>query len=750
MLSPNTIQNNLIGLDESNFEAPNQNGIIITGTSANNLIGGPLARHGNQIFYNKDSGITLEDNIPPADSIPTVIMNNEIAYSGQTVTGTTIDDPLQTPPYGVGVLLKGTTTRVRLGEDARSKNQIYENLVGIYADGISGSQLSGNLIEDNIIAGIILRGVTGTLVGGGSGRQNTVVNNGSGNAEEGGILISGGNNNRIVANLVGTTGSGDATNGNDGDGILIKDSNDNTLGSGFLTSGNVVAKNSGQGIWITGTSTGNKLYNNFVGTDTLLNSLGNGGDGIRIENGAHHNLIGGDASLTLGGRLLSLSAGNTISYNTLNGVNVIGATSTGNSILNNSITANVMAGIRHTSGGNNDQVPPIAAIYDGNNLTGTVPDLTAIPAGSRIEIFADGDVNNPEGAQFLGATTVKAGGQWSLNGIFRPLLRTLTMTATHVTTGSTSPFGTDLQFDIALAVDRTGGTAQGAQSAPAGVSVIPVLPFTVAALNADASILSLKFDAQGTLDDLAHVTAVKVYRDNNKNGIPDAADSLISAAGTFTADNGSVTLTVSGSDLSANSPQQWLLVYETSASAPVGATFSARLTDVSSVDAQYVSPFGITAVPEDTFPVQSDLFTLASFSPIQTWRNTYFTPEERDDPAISDDDADPDGDGLPNLVEYALGLDPRTADVNGRPQAEVIDGYLVFEYRRSKTATDVVFSLQASQNLPSLVGISGLFEETSVNDNEDGTETVTVRSTQPVANNPQLFLILNVSLNGGG
>jgi hypothetical protein len=44
------------------------------------------------------------------------------------------------------------------------------------------------------------------------------------------------------------------------------------------------------------------------------------------------------------------------------------------------------------------------------------------------------------------------------------------------------------------------------------------------------------------------------------------------------------------------------------------------------------------------------------------WRGEHFTLEERAAPLISGDAADPDVDGIPNDLEYALGLDPRTAD----------------------------------------------------------------------------------------
>ena len=48
--------------------------------------------------------------------------------------------------------------------------------------------------------------------------------------------------------------------------------------------------------------------------------------------------------------------------------------------------------------------------------------------------------------------------------------------------------------------------------------------------------------------------------------------------------------------------------------------------------------------------------------PLNLWRRANFTAAELEDIAVSGDAADPDCDGIPNLLEYALGLDPKSAD----------------------------------------------------------------------------------------
>ncbi|MBX3740377.1 MAG: hypothetical protein KF712_05260 [Akkermansiaceae bacterium] len=49
-------------------------------------------------------------------------------------------------------------------------------------------------------------------------------------------------------------------------------------------------------------------------------------------------------------------------------------------------------------------------------------------------------------------------------------------------------------------------------------------------------------------------------------------------------------------------------------------------------------------------------------TPLQTWRDQYFQTTANSGDAA--DDADPDGDGIPNLIEYALGTRPDSADVD--------------------------------------------------------------------------------------
>lgn len=65
--------------------------------------------------------------------------------------------------------------------------------------------------------------------------------------------------------------------------------------------------------------------------------------------------------------------------------------------------------------------------------------------------------------------------------------------------------------------------------------------------------------------------------------------------------------------------------------------------------------------------------------------------------------ADPEGDGLINLLEYALSLDPTLADLTGLPEVELKDysgtTYLSMTFHRSSLASDLTYTVQVSNDL---------------------------------------------------
>ena len=77
--------------------------------------------------------------------------------------------------------------------------------------------------------------------------------------------------------------------------------------------------------------------------------------------------------------------------------------------------------------------------------------------------------------------------------------------------------------------------------------------------------------------------------------------------------------------------------------------------------------------------VASGFFLDPVQSRLDEWRSVHFGQAAANSPEIGGDKADPDHDGLPNYLEYALGLDP-TQSADALPFSHpIINGLLQFE-----------------------------------------------------------------------
>lgn len=137
-------------------------------------------------------------------------------------------------------------------------------------------------------------------------------------------------------------------------------------------------------------------------------------------------------------------------------------------------------------------------------------------------------------------------------------------------------------------------------------------------------------------------------------------------------------------------------------------------------------------------------YTFAGGGPYEDWRAQYFTAAELADPAISGDDADPDGDGIPNLVEFAFNLNPRVASRSNLPRAFIdTEGgqtYLYIQYIERNSPAGVQYVLQSSSDLISWDSNPGNFTQVDSSDNGDGTSWITARLQTPLLNSARMFV----------
>lgn len=138
--------------------------------------------------------------------------------------------------------------------------------------------------------------------------------------------------------------------------------------------------------------------------------------------------------------------------------------------------------------------------------------------------------------------------------------------------------------------------------------------------------------------------------------------------------------------------------------------------------------------------------------PFASWVAQNFTPGQQANPGISAPTADPDHDGLSNLIEFALNRSPFTPNA---PLVSTIEtdpadqqSYLTLTYTRRKPPRDVTYHIDISSDLATWTEDPAQVHEISATDDGNGlTETVKVRSATPVqaAGFQRQFLRLRVT-----
>lgn len=312
---------NIIGLNYlGNTSIPNQNGIALAENAINNTIGAsgePEAA--NTISGNNASGIQCFGQA-------NVIRRNRI---GLDLTGTAEVGVQQS-----GVLFGGTSNDNVLGGNRStdfnliSGNELYGVSMFGESDSISGNFFGVNtttgtgFTTEQDIAVLIGSGASDNVIGGvpKNTKGNVILNQ-----TEGGILFFFGENNDVVGNYIGLTDANvtgvmmdygvkmDASAEDNNEVGLIADNGQNTI------------SNNAVGVLIDGASN-QFVRNNLIGTDTEGEAMISNTVGVRLENGAASNTIGG-----------GVGAGNIISGNSENELVLTGPGTENNEVFGNSI-----------------------------------------------------------------------------------------------------------------------------------------------------------------------------------------------------------------------------------------------------------------------------------------------------------------------------------------------------------------------------------------------------------------------------
>ena len=445
----NLVAGNLVGTDVTGTLAvPN---IIIDAaggvgvevdSSPDNIVGEPGGR--NVISGNAHTGVTLigstgttvqtnyiGTNLSGSAAVPNSSNGLEIAQSGSyTIGGLT-----STPGTGLGNVISGNGIAGLTVDSNTAAGQV------VVLGNIIGADATGLHELPNLI-GIFLYSAQNVTIGGTAAGAVNLISGDNLYGNEGNIRLDGASSNNIIeGNLIGTdiTGLGrlPALPGDVfGVGVwVIAGSTNNTIGGTTSAARNVISALTG-GVLISGpTTTANVVEGNFIGTgENGTQSLGNG-DGVQISD-APGNTIGGTAA----------DAANVISFNTLDGIQITGATAAGNSVLGNLIGTDATGTIAFGNSGDGVEIDSGAT----DNIIGAI----AAGAGNTI---AD---NNSDGVQIVGnGTTGDAirGNSIFGNGLLGIELGTSGVPSTNILGGSTTGPNNDENYPVLTIVSYTPG-----------------------------------------------------------------------------------------------------------------------------------------------------------------------------------------------------------------------------------------------------------------------------------------------------
>jgi hypothetical protein len=133
-----------------------------------------------------------------------------------------------------------------------------------------------------------------------------------------------------------------------------------------------------------------------------------------------------------------------------------------------------------------------------------------------------------------------------------------------------------------------------------------------------------------------------------------------------------------------------------------------------------------------------------------TWSSANFSQQDQNDPNVSGETATPAGDGIPNLMKYALNLALMSNGVAGLPLLGTVaingTNYLTLTYTQSVLESDIGYTVEVSNDLQHWNSGAGYTSVISNSPNPNGlTETIVVQDVNPVGDANSEFMRLKVN-----
>ena len=145
-----------------------------------------------------------------------------------------------------------------------------------------------------------------------------------------------------------------------------------------------------------------------------------------------------------------------------------------------------------------------------------------------------------------------------------------------------------------------------------------------------------------------------------------------------------------------------------------------------------------------TFPSYS-MSVLVVKSQFENWREQNFTPAQLSTWSVSGDTGDPAQDGTPNLMKYALGLNPNKPASSSLPLPGWVSlngkTYLTLSFTDQAALTDIAYTVQVSTDLQNWQSGSLL----TVRTDNGSTNTAVFRAVTAIEDSPRQFMRLSVT-----
>jgi hypothetical protein len=439
----NLVAGNLIGTDITGTTAYDANGkplgnsydgvYIASGASAN-TIGGTTADARNVLSGNVYDGVLIIDtgtsaNVVEGDYIGTNAAGNSAydangkslgnGYEGVSIDSGATANTVGGTAAGAGNVISGNQDDgVLIYGTGALGNVVEGNFIGTDAAGTTTRDASGQSLGNGNDGIAVSAGASDNTIGGSLAAARNVV---SGNANEGvGIDGDGTTGNLVEGNYLGTDAKGTTAYdpnghplGNSYDGVYIAGgASGNTVGGSAAFARNIISGNMNYGVVIEGAgSSSNTVEGNYIGTDRTGttafdsngNPFGNGYDGVYLTAGAANNTIGGTTA----------GAGNLISGDANDGVEVDGRGTSGNLVAGNFIGTSVTGNKALPNGtytGPYRVEDDGVAIDDGasnNTIGGTTPAARNVISGNLgdgVQILDYGSTGNVVEGNLIGTS----------------------------------------------------------------------------------------------------------------------------------------------------------------------------------------------------------------------------------------------------------------------------------------------------------------------------------------------------------